>query len=275
MSKDLAQFDSLKADITIFVAPVTSIKVSDFKSSADAIEAGKQIKALMKQVEDKRKDLVGPLNDQVKLINDYAKNIREPLETAEQHVKVQLAQFATEQEKIRQEELRRAEEDRRAQERRAEEERQRISAEIEAKKQAELEELRTNQDEAAALFGDSETEAAIEEQSKEIELAAERERLEAEAALEREAVIRNAQARQQNWDINQNKIKGTRQNLKVEVVDIDKVPVQYLIRQLNESMAKAAHKGGMKEIPGLRFYFETSVSLGSKTYVPRRALEGA
>ena len=43
MSKELEKFDSLKADITLFVAPVMKVTVSDFKSSEAAIEAGKTI----------------------------------------------------------------------------------------------------------------------------------------------------------------------------------------------------------------------------------------
>lgn len=269
MSKDLAQFDSLKADITLFVAPVTGLKVTDFKSGADAIEAGKQIKSLMKQVEDKRKGLVGPLNDQVKMINDYAKNIRDPLERAEAHVKVELNRFAQEQEKIRQEELRRAEEDRLAQERKAEEERQRIAAEIEAKKQAQLDNLRESQDEASALFGSSGL--PNEDQERAVEEAAEREKVEAEAVLEREAVIRNAQAKATEWDVNQNRIKNTAKRWKVEVVDISLVPKEFLIITLNEKMALAAARGGNKNIPGLKFSQEVSVSIGS-AYVPRRVL---
>lgn len=269
MSKDLAQFDSLKADITLFVAPVTGLKVSDFKSSAEAIEAGKQIKSLMKQVEDKRKGLVGPLNDQVKLINDYAKNIREPLERAESHVKTELNLFAVEQERIRQEELRRAEEDRREQERKAEEDRQRIAAEIEARKQAELAALHESREEAADIFG-SATPVSV-EQVQAIEQAAEREKVEAQAVLDREAAIRDAQARATEWDINQNRIKNTAKRWKVEVVDINLVPKEYVIMTLNSAMALAAARGGNTNIPGLKFSQEVSVSIGS-AYVPRKAL---
>lgn len=275
MSNDLAQFDSLKADVSIFVAPIKSLKVSDFKSSAEAIEAGKQVKALAKQVEDKRKALVGPLNEQVKLVNSYAKDILSPLEAAETHIKIELNRFAEEQEKIKQEEHRRAEEHRLAQERKAEEDRQRIASEQEAKKQAELKDLEVAQAEAEQMFGVSEDSAETAAQLRsEIEERNERERLENEARLDREQAIRQVQSRQVTFDINQNQIKNTRKNWKVQVVDINQVPKEFIIMELNQAMALAAARAGNTNIPGLKFTQEISVSLGSKTYVPAGALKG-
>lgn len=274
MSQDLEKFDSLKADVSIFVGPIKSLKVSDFKSSADAIEAGKQIKALMKQVEDKRKELVGPLNERVKLVNSYVKDMVSPLESAESHIRAELNRFAEAQEKIKQEELRRAEDVRREQERKAEEERLRIQSEQEAKRQSDLRELAAAEAAAKEMFGDCGDAAEQVEQARaEIEERNERERLENEARLDREAAIRNAQASATTYDINQNQIKNARKNWKVEIVDIDLVPKEFVIKTLNSAMALASARAGNTNIPGLRFTQEMSVSLGSKTYVPRKVLD--
>lgn len=271
MSQDLTPFDKLKADITLFVAPTLKIQVSDFKTSQGAIDAGKQVKEYISHVEGKRKEMVGPLNDQVKLINGYAKSIQEPLLHAEAHIKTQLQRFAIEQEKVQQEEIRKAEEARREAEKRAEEERQRIAEELAAKRQAELEALQAD-DQVASLFG-CESDEPLEDRSAEIEQEAERARLEAEARFEREKLVRDAEFKEQTWDINQARIKNTKKAWKCEAVDLSLVPKEFLIIQLNSQAVLAAARGGVKEIPGVRIWQETQIALGSKTYVPMAALE--
>lgn len=270
MSKELVVFDVLKADIAQFVAPVLKIRVGDFKTSADAIEAGKQIKTLMKKVEDARTGLVAPLNDQVKTVNNYAKSIKEPLEQVEGHIKSELARFAVEQEKIKQEELRRAEAIQRENERKAQAEAARITAEQEAMRQAELSRIREEAKEAEDMFG---TKVDASAQIQEAELAADRERLELQARFEREKAERDAAASVARFDASQNQIKNVRKNWKVSVVDITKVPKEFLIIELNEKMALASARAGNTNIPGLSFFQETSVALGQNTYVPQKALE--
>lgn len=275
MSQDLVPFDSLRADVSILVAPVKTLKVSDFKTSADAIETGKQVTALLKKIEDKRKELVGPLNDRVDMINAFVKNLVSPLKDAKAYLGDECSRFAEEQEKIKQEAHRRAEEDRRAQERKAEEERQRIHAEQEVKRQADLRELEAAEAAAKEMFGDSDDSAEQAELlRKEIEERNERERLENEARLDREQAIRDAQARATAYDINQGQIKNARKNWEVEVVDINLVPKEFLIVELNKAMALASARAGNTNIPGLKFSQPISVSFGSKTYVPRKNLEG-
>lgn len=104
---ELAQFEPLKADITAFVAPVKTLKVVDLQTSADAIDTGKRIVALKKQIEDKRKELVKPFNDTVSTINEYAREISAPLLEGEKHVRLELNRFNSEQELKQAEERRR------------------------------------------------------------------------------------------------------------------------------------------------------------------------
>src|SRR4051812_21993454 len=97
----LAQFDDLKGLIAGFVAPTLEIRVTSLETSQSAIDAGRQVKHYLNQLEKKRKELVEPLNAQVKAINDYAKVIGSPLLTSEQHIKAQIVAFEAEEAKRR------------------------------------------------------------------------------------------------------------------------------------------------------------------------------
>ena len=270
MSKELAVFDSLKADITQLVAPGHLIRVIDFKTSDEAIKARAQVKALMKQVEDARDGLVRPLNEKVKATNEYARGIQNPLQQVDAHLKSQIDAFAIEQEKIKQAELRKIEAERREADRKAKEAADALAFEREAARQADLTRIREEAQEAEDMFGSKVDTAA---QIREAEIAAERERLEIEARFEREKAERDAIAAQARFDASQNQIKGVRKNWKVRVVDINLVPKEFLIVELNEKMALASARAGNTKIAGLEFYQETSVSNGQNTYVPRKALE--
>lgn len=258
MSDELQKFDSLKADVTLFVAPVLKITVSDFKTSQDAIDTGKTIKKYMAELEKKRKELVGPLNDRVKSINAYAKGIEEPLLKAEMHVKRQLAAFAEEQEKIRQAALRKAEEERLEAERKAEEERRRREDELEQQRQEQLA--------AASEWGCDESEAAR------IDEELERQRAEAEAIAERERIERETAAKQAEWDAQQMQLKNVRKTWDFEVQDLSQVPKEFLIIQPNKQAILAAVRAGVK-IPGIRAFQKTGIALGANSYVPQMALD--
>jgi len=275
MSKELAKFDSLKADITIFVAPVMKLSVNDFKSSQDAIEAGRTLKKYSSELEKRRKELVGPLDDQVKLINSFAKGIEEPLLRAEQHLKGQLSVFAAEQEKIRQAKEREAEEVRREAERQAEEERQRVEDELEAKRQAELAALQHDADlqsEALEMFGGEAPVVDIEVQAAAIDEKIERERLEAEAKAERERMTRIVEESQAKYDAKQFQIQNARKTWDYTVEDISQVPKEFLIITVNKQAVLAAVRAGVK-IPGINAFQKIGVAFGSNTRVTQAALD--
>lgn len=261
MSQELIQFDKLKADITVFVAPVMSVEVSDPQSSQSAIDVAKDIKGYLKAVDDKRKELVGPLNDRVKMINDYCKQITAPLLNAETHVKGQLNAFAAQQETIRQDAVRKAEAERREAERVAAEERERQEQELMAKQEADAE----AHAKAVELFGTGDV--SVEEHNKAIDEAQQKEWAENQAKLDREAMERSIAHKQNLYDANQEQIKNTRKTLKCRVIDIAKVPREFLIIEVNEKAALAAAKAGVK-IAGLEFYEDISVAIGARTYMP-------
>lgn len=262
MSQELKQFDSLAADITLFVAPTLGITVTDDASGEKAIETVKAIKEYTNRVEATRTSLVGPLNKTVKTINDYAKQIAEPLARADAHIRTQLNAYAAKKEAERQKALREAEEKRRAEEEAARLERQRAEAELQAKLEAEAQ----AHVDAVTLFGAEGGD--VETANAELNERLEREAAEKQAELDREAALLKAKHEQERFDANQKAIKGTRKTLCVRVLDLSLVPKEFLIVQLNEKAALAAGKAGVK-IPGLEFFEEVSVAIGATTRIPR------
>ena len=69
--------------------------------------------ALIKKIDERRKFLVDPMNQQVKAINNYAKGLLEPLEEVEAHIKKELTKWEQELEKARLEAQWKAEQERR------------------------------------------------------------------------------------------------------------------------------------------------------------------
>lgn len=240
------QFDELKEELTKLVAPAETIKVADFPSSHSALETAKAIKGLLKRIETKRKELVEPLKKQAKTVDEYANDIKAPLERAEAHIKRELAAFEEAQEKIRKEELRKAEE-----------ERLRKEAELLAAQEEERENFAVNVEdeaEAADLFGCelSDPEAAnIEAKKLEESQAQERARL-------------DAKAKEREWEIKQKGVKNARKIWKCEAIDLSLVPKEFLIIELNSAAIIAAARGGVTNIPGVKIWQETTIAIGAR-----------
>lgn len=133
--------------------------------AADDLRA---IKTLQKKVEDQRTSITGPLNKAVKAVNDLFRAPKEYLESAEAILKRAILTYNTEQERIRLEAQRKAEEQ-------ARQERERL-AEIERQQREDAAKA-----EAIALQAQAEAQAAA--QVGDID-EAERKQREAQAALE-------------------------------------------------------------------------------------------
>lgn len=254
-TQDLTQFNELKAEITDLVAPGKAITVTDFPSAARAAEAAKQVKALAKKVEERRKALTDPLLQQQRKIKQYADEISAPLDEVETHLKAQLRAFEIEQEKIRAEERRKAEEEARRKE-----------AELRAKQEADRAEHEANlarQAKAASAFGDDDEEPTQ-------TLEAQHDEFEAKQMAE-QAALKNETA-EREWNIKQQGVKGAVKDWKVDIIDINLVPIQYLKREVMVSLVKQAARNGVTDFPGLRVYQDISISIGANTYIPREAL---
>jgi predicted phage tail protein len=138
----------------------------------------RQVKALQKQVEEKRTSITGPLNAAVKAINELFRAPKDYLDQAEKKLKGTMLAYASEQE-------RKAEEARKAAEAAARAERERLAA-IEAEQQRQAQEAAAaaqraaREAEEAAAAGDAE--AAAQAQRVAAEQAAAAEAAAAEAA---------------------------------------------------------------------------------------------
>lgn len=226
---EIQKFDQLKADITIAIQPILALTAKDDESSKGILEAGRQTKAYAKRVEDLRKELTSPLNDEVKRINAHAKQITEPLDRAEAHIKGELLKWEKELERRRHEEFKRAEE-------------KRLKAEAEAKARADEE---REASEMAAMFSKPEEAAKV--------------TAVADAKAEREiSEIRN-EHKTAVKDIGATKVSGIRKRWVFEVTDQSLVPREFLI--VNEMAIRAAVNTGMREIAGIRIYEDTSISI--------------
>lgn len=276
MSKDLEPFGGLKSEVTVLVAPTLGIVVTDFASSQAAIDAGNQVKAFQKQVEKVRKELVGPLKDRAKMIDAYAKSISDPLDRAEEHIKMQIARFEDSQARIRAQKQREADEARQKAEKEAHAKRMEAARAIEEERKAALRELEAEAamgDQAAALFGDDEPAPDPAEARRRIDGEAELARIQAQERLELEQIERDNEHKAKTWDIANEKVKGTRKDWKCELIDITQVPKEYLTVTLNEAAVLAMVRANPEiQIPGVRTYQKTTVSFGSNTYVPRKLL---
>lgn len=268
MSSDLQRFDDLKASITVFVSPTLQLKVSDAASSATGIDVAKQIRGFLKEVDERRRELVDPLNQQVKNINEYVKSLTAPLERADQHVKGELNLYAAQQEKIRQEELRRAREEAARLEAEAQ---SKLAAERAALQAKQMEEAKAHS-EAESLFGadlDDHLEHAAAGDKAVLEAQLAREAAALEAVAERERMARIVALKQKEFDANQEQIKNTRKTFKCEMLDQALVPKEFLVVTLNEKAVLAAARSGVKEIAGVRIWQEVSVAIGTHTAAPR------
>lgn len=110
----------------------------------------KQVKALQKEVEEKRTSITGPLNQAVKAVNDLFRSPKEYLDKAEATLKRAMVTWTTEQERIAAEARAKAEAEARA-------ERERLAA-IE-REQAEAARRAQEEAEAAAAAGDEQAAA--------------------------------------------------------------------------------------------------------------------
>jgi len=248
---DLVEFNYLQEAVTSLVAPVMTFKVSDFHSAQKAIDLAKQVRELEKKVDAKRTELVAPLNERVKYVNGYAKDILRPLSDAEAYLKKEILAFEQEQERLRRIELAKVEAERRKREAEL-----LAKQEEERRKQAEAAPI---VEEVASLFGDD-------EEVSQAVTALEEVHLHEQAAMEQE--LRNKEA-----DINSQRVSNVRKNLKVSVTDINKIPKEFLIVELNSQMALAAKRANPAlEIPGVEFTYEASLAMGRNTKVGRAAL---
>lgn len=229
----LQQFDPIKANLAIFVAPIKQIAVLDDQSMKSALEVAKESKAYAKKIEEIRTTLVKPLNDRVKEINSYAKSLQAPLDEAESHLKSELRKYEMALEKIRAEEFKKAEAARLEALKKAEQERK--AKEEAAKKEAELD----------SLFGEAKSTSSIELESK-----IDEEIVNAQIKAEHKASVKNIESQ---------KVKGASRVWIFEITDSNLVPRDFLM--VDERKIRAAVAEGAREIAGVKIFEETKIAI--------------
>lgn len=236
MSQDLVLLNQLQSDISNLVAPFSEFKITSLMDAQSGVNALKEVKQLKERIENTRKILVDPLNTRVKAINDFAKQISQPILSAEVTVKQSLISFEKEQEKIRN--------DARA---KIKEEANQKADELRIKQESELSATK----EVAEIFGTDE---------KHEQLINDKHLHEQSAAFnERQNAL---------YEIEENKLKNIRKTWKCELIDMNLVPMDYVIKTLNEKAVLAMARAGKTDIPGVRVWQETSLAVGANTYIP-------
>lgn len=230
IQNSLSKLDPLKVQAAMIAKPAMSLKVTDDESQSKATVMLKDIKGCLNAIEDQRTNLVKPLNDWVKQVNSYAKEISTPLASSENHLKDQLKARAVELERIRAEEARKAEEER-------------LRKEKEIREKAEAEKAANDFDSLLATP----------------EAAAEKEAVR-EAALERETKAVQQEHQAQSKAIASIKVSGTRKVWKHEIVDVQLVPAEFLI--VDEVAIRKAVLAGARNIPGVRIFEDVVISAG-------------
>ena len=251
-------FESMPAvqAVTAEVASLETFAATYAVTTAEQYQHGaedlKRVKAAQKKLEETRTSLTKPINESLRRLNDFFRAPTDRLAAIERTIKTALTRFADEQERLRREEQRRAEEAaRRERERLAEQARE---AERKAREKAEAE--RKAAEEAAAA-GRAEEAAKLQARAAATEAkAAERvEAIETRAA----AVVAPIISREAP------KVAGvaTREVWKFTVTDPALVPREYCVVDEARIRKVVAALKGDTTIPGVRVYAEKSIAAGA------------
>lgn len=227
--ENLVKFDKLKADIAIYLQPAESMIVNSADTQIIATSFGKEVKSYGKRVEELRVELVKPLNDQVKMINDYAKELMKPLDKTEADLKKKLIAYGAELEKVRQEAMRKLQEEK-------------LKLEAEAKKKADEERAAAEFERSLGLHDQAvhtETQVAITEQRVQEQI--------------------HKDIKSQEKIVEQIKVKGVKTIWKYEIIDEDIIPANYLM--VDEVAIGKSVRNGVREIKGVRIYSEEVMAL--------------
>lgn len=228
MTNELQSFDQLKAEVTIFVEPCMTLTVTTPQECEMALVALKDVKRITNKIEDRRKELTKPLVDLQKKYNSYAKEISEPLDKAEAHIKSGLRKWELKLEQERIEAFKKAEE-----------ERKKAEAEALAKLEAQKEEA-----EAMSMFMDA-------KESKKAEIVA-------MAEADRTVVEIEQRQKEAQKEIMSHKVTGARKVWTFEITGENEIPRAFL--SIDEKKIRAAIKDGVRDIPGVRIYQETTIA---------------
>lgn len=237
------------ASLETFAATYAVETAAQYQHGAEDL---KRVKAAQKKLEETRTSLTKPINESLRRLNDFFRTPADRLAAIERTIKAALTRFADEQERLRREEQRKAEEAaRRERERLAEQARE---AERKAREKAEAE--RKAAEEAAAA-GRAEEAAKLQARA----AATEAKAAEKVEAIETRAAAVVAPIIQREAP----KVAGvaTREVWKFTVTDPALVPREYCVVDEARIRKVVAALKGDTTIPGVRVYAEKSIAAGA------------
>lgn len=269
---DLRKFNKAEDQVNKAIASLTSIKVVDspesLASATDIMKKSKQVETL---IETKRKELVKPFNDQVKRINDYAKELTGKIPPAIETVKKLVLSYNT---KLENDRKTKAAEARKLQlvgmgfvlengsytyegimvpeafltsldDASWSNQVQVISASLEKKKQDKIAALNAQKADAD-FFGDDQEVAAIDQQIRNV-------------AATPAAPVHVPAFGSRSSSGGSSGVKGITRTWVHEVEDLSLVPREYLM--IDEAKVKEAIKAGTRIIPGIKIFQKEGFSL--------------
>lgn len=270
VSADLTRFDNAKAQSALVVAELNHyIKIDSATQQTEAMDKLKIAATVVKAIEARRKDFVGPWNDEVKKVNAYAKQLSEPIENSITKVKDACLSYQKEQERIAKQQL--------------------ITL-----RQGQLAALGFNYNAASNMYNLDEVGTvamyqleyadaanwsnllssfhnAIQAKNNRLKhnLAEERDMVEAFGSEEEKETITKQLAEAEinppafvppsNGFVIPAALKGTTKRWVFEVIDVAVIPREYLM--INEVEVRAAIKAGIRSIPGLFITQEESLTI--------------
>lgn len=238
-------------DAEKILAAATEYRVTTAQQYADAGEQLKAIKAKYKELDEQRREITKPLDAAKKRAMDFFSKPLDFLTRAESAIKRGMIAFSEEQERIRREEQRKAEEA-------AQKERDRlakIAAEAEAKARAEQDRLRREAESAAAAGRAAEA----------AKLAAQAAKVEEKAAVRAEVMEqRTAAVVAPVIHREPPKVTGVsaREVWKFEVTDATAVPREYMVPDETKIRKVVNALKGDTQIAGVKVWAEKSLAAG-------------
>lgn len=231
MNSNLVQFDQLKADIQIYIQPVKDIVVDSKVTQEQAMLVAKELKERLKAIEALRVQLVKPHNDFVAEINGYAKELKAMIDKPADHLNQQFLGYNRKLEEARQAEIARIRKE---------------EAERQAAAQKLIDEAKAN--------ADFERELGLNDQAAKTELVAavQVERATEQIAKEAKTEIKKAE---------DNRVKGVTLRWDCEIVDLSKVPIQFLLANEVAIRKAIVESKGTIQIPGVKNIQKESMSI--------------
>lgn len=221
----------------------------EYQASAETL---RQVKAAQKRLEETRTSLTGPINAALRRLNDFFRAPADRLVNAERLIKRGMVAFDEEQDRIRREKQRQADEEARQARERAERE----AAAAREKAEREARELRERADKEAEAGRLAEAAKLAQRAESKIERAEVKAETLQQAAAATVAPIVQAEAP---------RVRGvaTREVWKCAVEDASKIPREYLVvDEVKLRKVVAALKGDTR-IPGVRVWAEKQIAAGA------------